>query len=491
MNGGEARAAPLRWWAVLLGPTLFACTIALPPPAGFAPIAWPALGLAAWMACWWALEAVPLAATALLPLAIVPLLGFADPGTILAEYANSSIFLILGGFLIAIAMERCNLHRRIAYNVIAAVGDEPRRLVLGVMLATALLSMWVSNTSSALMMLPVATSIAALVTANAAAGDAVSIGNFRAVMVVCVAYAATIGGLGTLIGTPTNALVQAFAARNLGIDLGFVDWLIFGLPTVCVLLPLAWWVLTRVALPFQLGATSATRTLMRDSLRDLGGMSTAEWRVAAIAGAAALLWVTRPLLNGVTGLSGLNDTIIAITAGLALFIVPAGQGQSRALLDSSSFARLPWDVLVLFGGGLALAAAIQSSTLSDTIGAALATLGHWPLFGLVATVVAILVLWTELNSNVAAAATFLPVLAALAASTDHAALALLAPAAMAASAGFMLPVGTPANAIVFATGQISLRQMLRAGALLDVTAIVVITIVGYYTVPLITQVTAP
>jgi sodium-dependent dicarboxylate transporter 2/3/5 len=203
------------------------------------------------------------------------------------------------------------------------------------------------------------------------------------------------------------------------------------------------------------------------------------------------LWVTRPLLNGVTGLGGLNDTIIAITAGLALFVVPAGRGQSGALLDSSSFARVPWDVLVLFGGGLALAAAIQSSTLSDTIGAALATLGHWPLFGLVATVVAILVLWTELNSNVAAAATFLPVLAALAASTDHAALALLAPAAMAASAGFMLPVGTPANAIVFATGQISLRQMLRAGALLDVTAIVVITIVGYYTVPLITQVTAP
>lgn len=494
MSGGEERGAPLRWWAVLLGPALFVWTILLPPPSGFAPLAWPALGLAAWMAAWWALEAVPLTATALLPLAIVPLLGFDDPATILAEYANSSIFLILGGFLIAIAMERCNLHRRIAYNIIAAVGDEPHRLVLGVMVATALLSMWVSNTSTTLMMLPVATSIAVLVTANAGAGDArdaASIGNFRAVMVVCVAYSATIGGLGTLIGTPTNALVQAFAARNLGIDLGFVDWMIFGVPTVCVLLPLAWWVLTRVALPFQLGATSATRTLMRDSLRDLGGMSSAEWRVAAIAGAAALLWVTRPLLNSVPGLGGLNDTIIAITAGLVLFVVPAGRGRPGALLDSSSFARVPWDVLVLFGGGLALAAAIQSSTLSDTIGTALATLGHWPLFGLIATVVAILVLWTELNSNVAAAATFLPVLAALAAGTDHAALALLAPAAMAASAGFMLPVGTPANAIVFATGQISLRQMLRAGALLDVTAIVVITIVGYYTVPLITQVTAP
>jgi sodium-dependent dicarboxylate transporter 2/3/5 len=487
MSNGEDRGAPLRWWAVLLGPALFAITLVAPAPAGFAPLAWPALGLAAWMACWWALEAVPLSATALLPLVVVPLLGFENSREILSEYANSSIFLILGGFLIAIAMERCNLHRRIAFNIIARVGDEPTRLVLGVMIATALLSMWVSNTSTALMMLPVATSIALLVTSNDAAGDAASVRNFRAVMTVCVAYAATIGGLGTLIGTPTNALVQAYAARNLGIDLGFVDWMMFGLPTVFVLLPLAWWLLVRVALPFRLDATQATRDLMQRSVRDLGAMSTAEWRVAGIAGIAATLWIARPLLNEVPGLERLNDTIIAVAAGLALFVVPAARGERTALLDASSFGRIPWDVLLLFGGGLALAAAIQESTLSDTIGASLATLGHWPLFALIALVVTILVFWTELNSNVAAAATFLPVLAALAATTDHAPLALLAPAAMAASAGFMLPVGTPANAIVFATGQITLRQMLRAGALLDVIAIVVITVVGYYTVPLITQ----
>jgi sodium-dependent dicarboxylate transporter 2/3/5 len=487
MSDSEDRGAPLRWWAVLLGPALFVSTLVSPVPHGFAPLAWPALGLTAWMACWWALEAVPLTATALLPLAIVPLLGFESPREILAEYANSSIFLILGGFLIAIAMERCNLHRRIAYNIVAAVGEQPTRLVLGVMIATALLSMWVSNTSTTLMMLPVATSIAMLVTDNAGASDAQSVRNFRAVMTVCVAYAATIGGLGTLIGTPTNALVQAFAARNLGIDLSFVDWMLFGVPTVCVLLPLSWWVLVRVALPFRLEATHATGELMRNSVRDLGAMTTAEWRVASIAGCAAVLWICRPLLNDLPGLASLNDTIIAITAGLALFIVPARRGERTALLDSACFARVPWDVLLLFGGGLALAAAIQASTLSDTIGAALATLGHWPLFGLIALVVTILVLWTELNSNVAAAATFLPVLAALAATTEHAPLALLAPAAMAASAGFMLPVGTPANAIVFATGQITLRQMLRAGALLDVTAIVVITVLGYYTVPLITQ----
>lgn len=483
----EGRDQPLRWWAVLLGPALFAASLLGPAPPGFESLAWPVLGLAAWMACWWALEAVPLSATALLPLAIVPLLGFEQPAEILAEYANSSIFLILGGFLVALAMERCGLHKRIAYGIVARVGEHPQRLVLGVMIATALLSMWVSNTSTTLMMLPVATSIAALLAPEAAPGATQSVTNFRAAMTVCVAYAATIGGLGTLIGTPTNALVQGFAARNLGLDLSFVDWLLFGLPTVLVLLPLAWWVLVRVALPFELQPSAASASLVRESLHALGPMSSAERRVALVGAAAGAAWIFRPLLNGLPGLGRLNDTVIAIVAGLILFLLPNGPGSRAALLDVTSFRRIPWDVLLLFGGGLALAAAIQASMLSDLVGAALATLGGWPRLALVALVVAVLVLWTELNSNVAAAATFLPVLAALAAATDHDALLLLAPAAMAASAGFMLPVGTPANAIVFATGQISLRQMLRAGAWIDVTAVVVITLVGYYTVPLISK----
>lgn len=483
----EGRDQPLRWWALLPGPALFAVTLLGPAPDGFQGLAWPVLGLAAWMACWWALEAVPLPATALLPLAIVPLLGFAEPASILSEYANSAIFLILGGFLVALAMERCGLHKRIAYGIVARVGEQPRRLVLGVMIATALLSMWVSNTSTTLMMLPVATSVATLLAQETASDDARSVGNFRAAMTVSVAYAATIGGLGTLIGTPTNALVQGFAARNLGIDLSFGDWLLFGLPTVCVLLPLAWWVLVRVALPFELRPSASSAVLVRDSLRGLGPMSSAERRVALVGACAAMAWVLRPLLDDLPGFERLNDTVIAIAAGLSLFLLPSGPGSHNALLDVGSFRRVPWDVLLLFGGGLALAATIQASTLSDTIGAALATLGGWPLFALVALVVAVLVLWTELNSNVAAAATFLPVLAALAAATQHDALSLLAPAAMAASAGFMLPVGTPTNAIVFATGQISLRQMLRAGAWIDVTAAMVITLVGYYTVPLISR----
>lgn len=484
----ETREDAIRPGPALAGFLLFAITLIVPSPPGFSGAAWPVLGLTAWMACWWALEAVPLAATALLPLLVVPILwsafGLEDPAGVLGEYANASVFLILGGLLLAIAMERCNLHKRVAYNIVVRLGDHPRQLILGVMIASAFISMWVSNTSTTLMMLPVATSIAMLLVPQGGIDDR-SVRNFRAALTLSVPYAATIGGLGTLIGTPTNALVQGFAARNFGIDLSFVDWLVFGLPTVVILLPLTWLILVRVALPFTLPAITGSRNVVRTALTDLGPMSVAERRVASIAALTALAWITRPLLNRVPGLEGVNDTVIAIAAGTVLYLVPSGMRRGEALLDSASMTRVPWDVLLLFGGGLALAAAIQASTLSTTLGQGLSVLGDWPLWALTLAIVAVLVLWTELNSNVAAAATFMPILAALAAATAHAPLALIVPAAMAASAGFMMPVGTPGNAIAFASGQVTMRQMIRAGALIDVAAIVVIACVGYYTVPLI------
>lgn len=426
------------------------------------------------MAIWWATEALPLAATALLPLAIVPLIGIAEPTRILTEYANSTIFLILGGFLIGLAMERWQLHRRIAYAIIAAVGSEPRRLVLGVMIATAFVSMWVSNTSTTLMMLPVASSIVALVATD---GRENAARNFVTATLLGVAYAATIGGLGTLIGSPTNALVQGFMAKNFAYDLSFATWLSFGIPTVLVLLPVTWWILTRLALPFDLPADALPRGAMRKALHELGPMSAAERRVAGIALVTAALWIARPWLASVPGLHGVNDTVISIAAGLALFLMPCGGGQRTALLDAEALRRVPWDVLILFGGGLALAAAIQASTLSETFGIALRGIAHWPTLALTLTVVLLLVLWTEFNSNVATAATFMPVLAAMADGHPDSILLLVAPAAMAASAGFMLPVGTPPNAIVFGTGRISMRQMLYTGLWVDLAAVLVITIV--------------
>jgi len=464
----------LRLGVVLSGPAAFLLTVFVPSPAGFAGPAWLTLGLAAWMAIWWATEAVPLAVTALLPLLVVPLIGIAEPTRILTEYANSTIFLILGGFLIGLAMERWQLHKRIAYAIIAAVGNHPRQLVLGVMIATAFMSMWVSNTSTTLMMLPVASSIVALV---ATGGREQATANFVTATLLGVAYAATIGGLGTLIGSPTNALVQGFMAKNFGYDLSFATWLSFGIPTVLVLLPLTWLILTRVALPFDLPADALPRDAMRKALHALGPMTAAERRVAAVALATAILWISRPWLGQLPGLTGLTDTVISIAAGLALYLIPAGAGRGAALLDAEALRRVPWDVLILFGGGLALAAAIQASALSDALGIALRGIAHWPALPLTLVVVLMLVFWTEFNSNVATAATFLPVLAAMANGNPDQILVLIAPAAMAASAGFMLPVGTPPNAIVFGTGRISMRQMLRTGFWIDLTAVIVITAV--------------
>ncbi len=460
---------------MLLGPVAFLCTVLLPAPAGFSQLAWPTAGLLVWMALWWITEAVPLAVTALLPLLVVPLIGLPQPAQILTQYANSTIFLILGGFLIGLAMERWQLHRRIAYSIVAALGSHPRRLVLGVMIATAFVSMWVSNTSTTLMMLPVASSIVALVVA----GDhGRPTANFATAMLLGVAYAATIGGLGTLIGSPTNALVQGFMAQSFGHDLSFATWMSFGIPTVLVLLPAAWWILTRIALPFDLPPDTLPRDVMSRALHELGPMSRPERRVAMIALVTAALWISRPWLMGLPGLHGLTDTVIAIGAGLALFLAPSGTGPGIVLLDADAMRKVPWDVLILFGGGLALAAAIQASTLSETLGIAMRGFAHWPQLAVTLMVVLMIVLWTEFNSNTATAATFMPVLATMLDGNPQTILVLLAPAAMAASAGFMLPVGTPPNAIVFATGRITMRQMLRTGLLVDVAAVVVITLVA-------------
>jgi sodium-dependent dicarboxylate transporter 2/3/5 len=266
-------------------------------------------------------------------------------------------------------------------------------------------------------------------------------------------------------------------ARNFGVDISFLDWLAFGLPTVALLLPCAWLWVTRIGLPFDPRAVPVATDAVDAGLQRLGPVTVEERRIAAIALAAAALWILRPWLTQFPPLARLDDTVIAIAAGVAPFLVRARDG--GALLRAVDIQRLPWAVMLLFGGGLALAAAIQESTLSDTLGAALAGLGSWPLPLLIVTMVLALIVWTELNSNVSTAATFMPIMAAVAAGSDHSVLALVAPAAMAASAGFMLPVGTPANALVFGTGRVTLRQMLRAGVGVNLAAAVIISLVGW------------
>lgn len=469
---------------LLLGLAAFIAVLVTEPPAGMEPAAWQVAGVMALMALWWATEALPLAATALLPMAVLPLLGAASGSSLAGGYGNPTIFLILGGFLLALAMERSNLHRRIAYTIVAWAGGHPQGLILGMMCATGLVSMWASNTATALMMLPVALSVARIVSPGEG-GDDRNARNFACAVVLCVSYGATIGGLATLVGTPTNALVVGFMQENFGQSISFAQWLVFGLPTVLLLMPVAWLALVRWAFPFTLGSQAAAREAVQAALAGLGPVTVAERRVAMVFVATASAWILGPLLQRIPGLALLNDNSVALLAGASLFLIPTGMPAGGGLLAGPDIRRVPWDVLLLFGGGLALAVAIQDSGLAAHIGQSLAVLGTWPIVALTAAVVALLVFWTELNSNIASAATFMPILAAIAAGTDYPALQLVAPAAIATSCAFMLPVGTPPNAIVFASGQITIRQMMRAGWYVNLAAIAIITGVSALVLPYI------
>ncbi len=472
---------PLQNAGLAIGLLAVALTLILPAPAAMEAAAWRTAGVTVLMAVWWATEALPLAATALAPVVLLTPLGVSPFEKVTAPYANETIFLILGGFLLGVAMQRWNLHKRIAYSIVLRAGARPRALVLGVMCATAFISLWTSNTSTTLMMLPVALSIAAVL---APPGETLDRDqrNFATALVLSVAYAASIGGLGTLIGSPTNALVAGFMRQNFDVDVSFTDWLVFGLPAVFLLLPAAWLVLTRVSFPFELSSGLEAHRAVREAHTALGPMSRAEHRVAVVFVLTATAWIARGLLEGVPAIAGIGDATIGILAGLTLFILPAGSADG-ALLRGEDMMRVPWDVLLLFGGGLSLAAAIQGSGLSAFIGMQLSGLGGLPLPLLVLAVVLLLVFWTELNSNVAAAATFMPIVAALATASTHPVLALVAPTAMAASAGFMMPVGTPPNAIVYGTGRVTMREMMRAGILVDILAVVVIALVAWLTLP--------
>jgi sodium-dependent dicarboxylate transporter 2/3/5 len=465
---------------LVLGASTFVVMLLAPAPSEFSEPAWRTAAVTALMAIWWATEALPIAATAMIPLAALPLLGVTTPGAAAAPYANTTIFLILGGFLVALAMERWGLHQRLALNIVVRAGGHPRALVFGFMVATAFMSMWVSNTSTTLMLLPVALSVAAVVEPRNTDGFDRDAHNFNTALMLGIAYAASIGGLGTVIGTPTNAIAVAFMREQYGLDIGFAEWLEFGLPAVVVLLPLAWWLLVGVTLRFDLGAGDASARVVRDAVAGLGPITPPERRVALVFAALAAAWVARPALQQLPGLAGLNDMAIGVLAGIALFLIPSGAG--GRLLEASDLRRVPWDVLLLFGGGLSLAAAIDSSGLSRHIGENLATVGRWPWIALLGVVLVLVVLWTELTSNVATVSTFLPILAAVAATTAHPPLALIVPAAMAGSCAFMLPVATPPNAIVYGTGRVAMGQMVRVGLWLNLVATLVLCGLGSWLV---------
>ncbi len=435
----------------------------LPAPAGMSDAAWNTAGVAALMAIWWIAETVPIPVTALLPLVLVPVLGMADMSKTAAAYAHPIVFLFLGGFLLALAMERWGLHRRVAFGLIGVLGLQPGRIVAGFLLAAALLSMWVSNTATALMMLPIATSVLALVPVERR--NEPGMRAFAVALMLAVAYGATTGGMATLIGTPPNALLAGFVERTYGIELGFAQWMAIGVPVTLAALPLVHLVLTRVVFRLDRNPLPGVAEMIADERRKMGRLSGAEAVVAVVFALTAAGWVLQPVLA--RWIPGLTDTGIAIAGAAVLFMIPAPGGDGRFVMNWETAKAVPWDVLLLFGGGLSLAARIQDSGLSTWLGTQAAQMEGLPVIVVVMVLSFGLLMLTELTSNTATAATFLPVVAAVAVSLGQNPLLLLAPTALAANCSYMMPVGTPPNAIVFGSGRVTLPQMAKAGLLLN------------------------
>jgi sodium-dependent dicarboxylate transporter 2/3/5 len=475
---------------IIAGPILFTIVLLLPRPDGITPDGKATLALAAWMAIWWLAVAVPLAVTALLPLVLLPALGVATPSAAAAPYANPVIFLFMGGFFLAATMQRWSLHRRLALAIVSRTGTSPRRLVAGFMLACALLSMWMSNTAATLMMMPIGVAVLSLLARpperlDSDGGLQSESGPLGVALMLGIAYAGSIGGVATLIGTPPNAVLAAMADELLQVDVSFARWMAIALP-VSALTLLACWVLLCLVM-FRLPdrpLAGAARIIERERA-GLGSWHPAE-RVTAIAFAtAAVAWILRePKQIGELTIPGVQsllpqvgDATIAIAAALVLFVWPTRdrEGRRTAVLDWNHARSIPWDILVLFGGGLALAGAFQSTGLTEWLGGELAILAGLPDVLIIAAVATLFVFVTEITSNTATATLGLPVMAALGESIGVAPLALMTTAAMGASMAFMLPVATPPNAIVFGTGYIQPAEMRRAGFWLNWIGIIVIT----------------
>ncbi|MBT8486539.1 MAG: DASS family sodium-coupled anion symporter, partial [Phycisphaerae bacterium] len=443
-------------------------------------------GLMAWMAIWWVTEAIDVAATALLPLAVLPLATTAAHGSASAAmsaaatpYAHPLIALFMGGFLLALAMERWGLHRRIALTTLAFVGTRPLSVVAGFMAVTAVMSMWVSNTATTVMMLPIALSVTGLLSEGTRRRR-----NLALCLMLGVAYAASVGGIGTLIGTPPNLLLAGFARDQLDRDIGFAEWLLVGVPLVVVFVPIIWFMLTRVIYPLDNRPIEGGATLIRSELAALGRMKPGEWATFIVFMLTAAAWITRPLLARVTiggthPFAGLTDAGIAVIAALVLFVIPTDLRRRTFVLNWAWARRLPWGILILFGGGLSLAAAVSTHGVADFIGRQAVVLAPLPAWLIVMAIAAGVIFLTELTSNTATTATLLPILAGIAPALGLPPILLIAPAAIAASCAFMMPIATPPNAIVFGSGHVTIPQMCRAGLWLNGIGIVLVTALAY------------
>jgi len=474
---------------LLGGASLFLLLLMVPAPGGLSTGGWRTAAVATLMAIWWMTEAIPIPATALLPLALFPTLGVLEMPEAAGPYANELIFLFMGGFVIALAMERWGLHRRIALGIMAFVGTGPKRLVLGFMLATGFLSMWISNTATATMMLPIAMAVAEVFRPKKLDPVQESYG-FGISLMLGIAYGASIGGVATLIGTPPNAVLAAAAEELLDIRIGFLEWMAVGLPVAAVFIPIAWLLLVNILYPPGQISGDAGEVIRRER-RDLGPMSRGERSVAVVFILAAFSWIMRDpktfgsvTIPGIgTFAPGVRDSTIAMIAAVVLFLLPVNWKGGEFAMDWRTARKMPWGVLILFGGGLSLARAMDQTGLAAWIGGGVAGLGALPEVVLLALVATLFVFLTEVTSNTATATMAMPVMAGVAAGLGHAPLTLMATAALSASMAFMLPVATPPNAIVFGSEYLTIPRMAKAGFWMNLVAIALVTLAASLLIP--------
>lgn len=435
------------------------------------------------MATWWATEAVPIAVTSLLPLALFPILDVVSIQDAAAPYSNKVIFLFLGGFIIAFAMQRWDLHKRIALSVLQVAGGNGRSLVGGFMLASAVVSMWVMNTSTTMMMLPIAVSIITVIHRTVGNLDEIQKKDFQYSLLLGVAYGATIGGMATLVGTAPNAILVGFMLDTYGTEIDFARWMLVGLPLSILMLPLAWVVLTRFAFKVDFQTSNEGVAELSRMKGALGPMTTPEKRVAIVFLTIATTWIARPLLAQLPGLGGLDDSGIAIVGAIALFVIPSGDKRDPILLRWTYAEQLPWGVLLLFGGGMSLAARVADTGLASWIGGSLQMVGSLPIPVIVVMAATLIIFLTELTSNIATTTTFLPVVGAVAIEAGFDPILVTVPITFAASCAFMLPVATPPNAIVFGSGMLTIPKMVRAGLMLNLVSIFLVSLVALYLAP--------
>ena len=479
---------PIQLIGLILGPLLFILTLLFFSPEDLSKEGLAVLASTLWIAVWWMTEAIPIPATSLLPIILFPLTGGLEIGATTSSYGSGTIFLFMGGFMVALAMEKWNLHRRIALSIISVIGTNTDRIVLGFMVATGFLSMWISNTATAMMMVPIG--LAIIYQVSDALKDDPTIDTskenfgFGKALMLSIAYSASIGGIATLIGTPPNAALAGVVKEMYGFELSFATWMLFGVPIAVIFIFLTWIYLVKIAYPLKVKQLPGGQEIITKEKEKLGKPSYEEKAVFIVFLLTALAWITRSFIL-VKFIPNISDEIIAMMAAIILFIIPSKNKKGDFLLDWNSAVKLPWGILLLFGGGLAIAAGFSESGLSTWIGTQLQALEGVNILIVILLVSTLVIFLTEITSNTATANMMFPIMAALGIALGAHPFAFMVAASVAASCAFMLPVATPPNAVVFGSGYLRIPDMVKTGFLLNIVGIILVTIAVYFLLPLI------